>query len=170
MIETGDGRTPMALAQRFIDAFNTRDQQALRKLYHPAARIKRPTWPSEGDVQASLAAIQLDFGAYPDGQIQVGQTVVHDRVAVVEFQFQGTNTKPLTLFNGQQVPATGRPLRVSGTIVLEFDKEGLITGERQYWEVYPLVEVWMALGVMGSWPRAHRTHASAHRSRRARRP
>jgi hypothetical protein len=54
------------------------------------------------------------------------------------------------LFNGQQVPATGRPLRLGGTIVLEFDEEGLIVGERQYWEVHPLVEVWMALGVIGS--------------------
>jgi SnoaL-like domain len=142
--------TPAVLAQRFVDAFNAREEHALQRLYHPDARVKRPTWPSEGDVAASLASIRLDFGAYPDGQLKVRQTVVHDRVAVVEFQFQGTNTRPLTLFDGQQVPATGRALRLGGTIVLEFDEEGLIVGERQYWEVYPLVEVWMALGVIGS--------------------
>jgi hypothetical protein len=150
MTETIDSSTPGVLAQRFVDAFNARDEQALGKLYHPDARIKRPTWPSEGDVEASLASIQLDFGAYPDGQIEIRQTVVQDRIAIVEFQFEGTNTQPLTLFNGQEVPATGRPFRLSGTIVLEFDEQGLITGERQFWEVYPLVEFWMAVGVIGS--------------------
>jgi hypothetical protein len=150
MTETIASSTPGVLAQRFVDAFNARDEQALGKLYHSDARIKRPTWPSEGDVEASLASIQLDFGAYPDGQIEIRQTVVQDRIAIVEFQFEGKNTQPLTLFNGQEVPATGRPLRLSGTIVLEFDEQGLITGERQFWEVYPLVEFWMAVGVIGS--------------------
>ena len=38
---------------------------------------------------ASLASIQLDFGAYPHGQIGIQQVVVQDRVTVVEFQFEG---------------------------------------------------------------------------------
>jgi hypothetical protein len=84
-----DSTTPALAAQRFVEAFNARDEQALRTLYHPDARIKRPTWPSEGDLAASPASIQLDFGAYPDGQIGVRQVVVQDRVAVVEFQFEG---------------------------------------------------------------------------------
>jgi hypothetical protein len=53
------------LAQRPVDAFNARDEEGLRELYHPDARIKRPTWPGEGDVQASLDSIRLDFGTYP---------------------------------------------------------------------------------------------------------
>jgi len=150
MPQAADSTAPALVAQRFVEAFNARDEQALRKLYHPEARIKRPTWPSKGDVAASLASIQLDFGAYPGGQIGVRQVVVQDRVAVVEFQFEGRNTEPLTLFNGQEIAATGRPLRLSGTIVLEVDGQGLINGERQYWEVYPLVEFWMAVGVIGS--------------------
>jgi SnoaL-like domain len=76
---------PAVLAQRFVDAFNSRDEEALRALYHPDARIKRPTWPDESDVQASLDAIRLDFGAYPDGRIEVRQIVVQARNAVVEF-------------------------------------------------------------------------------------
>ena len=150
MTQSPNSTTPALVAERFVEAFNARDEQRLRKLYHPEARIKRPTWPSEGDVAASLASIQLDFGAYPDGQIEVRQVVIQDRIAVVEFQFEGKNTQPLTLFNGQEIPATGRPLRLHGTIVLEVDEQGLIRGERQYWEVYPLVEFWMTVGVIGS--------------------
>jgi SnoaL-like domain len=150
MTQGPNSTTPALVAERFVEAFNARDEQRLRKLYHPEARIKRPTWPSEGDVAASLASIQLDFGAYPDGQIEVRQVVIQDRVAVVEFQFEGKNTQPLTLFNGQEIPATGRPLRLNGTIVLEVDEQALIRGERQYWEVYPLVEFWMTVGVIGS--------------------
>ncbi len=139
---------PAVLAQRFVDAFNARDEEALRALYHPNARIKRPTRPGDGDVQASLDAIRLDFGAYPDGRIEVRQLVVQARHAVVEFQFEGTNTEPLTLFNGQEVPATGRPLRLEGAIVLESDAEGLVTGERQFWEVFPLVQFWIGVGLI----------------------
>jgi hypothetical protein len=139
---------PAVLAQGYVDAFNAGDEEALRALYHPDATIKRPTWPSDGDVQASLESIRLDFGAYPDGRIQVRQLVVQARTAVVEFQFEGTNTRPLTLFNGQQVPATGRPLRLGGAIMLEFDADGLITSERQFWEVFPLVEFWIGVGLI----------------------
>lgn len=149
MTQGPNSTAPALVAERFVEAFNARDEQRLRKLYHPEARIKRPTWPSEGNVAASLASIQRDFGAYPDGQIEVRQVVIQDRIAVVEFQFEGKNTQPLTLFNGQEIPATGRPLRLHGTIVLEIDEQGLISGERQYWEVYPLVEFWMAVGVIG---------------------
>ena len=80
----------------------------LRTLCHPDAKVKWPTRPSEGDVAAALASIQLDFGAYPDGQFEVRQVVVQDRVAVVEFQFEGENTQPLTQFNGQEGPPVGR--------------------------------------------------------------
>jgi hypothetical protein len=142
--------SPASGARHFVDAFNARDEQALRRLYHPSAVVKRPTWPSDGDVASSLDSIRLDFGAYPDGQLEIRQIIVQDRIAVVEFLFRGTNTAPLTLFTGQEVPATGKMLQLGGTIVLTFDDEGLITGERQYWDVYPLVEVWMALGVIKS--------------------
>lgn len=148
MPETGDHPCPAVLAHRFVAAFNARDEHALQLLYHPEAKIKRPTWPSEGSVQDSLAAMQLDFGAYPDGQIEIRQMIVQDRTVVVEFQFEGKNTRPLTLFSGQEVPATGRLLRLGGTILLEFDDDGLIVGERQFWDIYPLIEVWMAVGAI----------------------
>lgn len=139
-----------ALAHQYVESFNTRDEQALRDLYRPDASIKRPTWPAEGDVEASLASIQLDFGAYPDGQLQIREVVMQQTVVVVEFRFQGTNTEPLTLFNGQEIAATGRPLVLNGTIVLEVDEQGLISGDRQYWDFFPLVEFWMAVGLIGA--------------------
>jgi hypothetical protein len=48
MIQGADSSTPALAAQRFVEAFNARAEQALRALYHPDARVKRPTWPSEG--------------------------------------------------------------------------------------------------------------------------
>lgn len=142
----------VALARHYVESFNARDVQALRDLYRPDAAIKRPTWPVEGDVDASLASIQLDFGAYPDGQLEIREVVVQKEVVVVEFRFEGTNTEPLTLFDGQEISATGRPLVLNGTLVLEVDEQGLIKGERQYWDIFPLVEFWMAVGVIGPGP------------------
>lgn len=64
-----------------------------------------------------------------------------------EFQFEG-RTQNRSPFSGQEVPATGHVLRLGGTIVLMFSDDGLISSERQYWDVYPLVEVWIGLGVI----------------------
>jgi hypothetical protein len=139
-----------ACAERFVHAFNVRDEQALRGLYHPEAIIKRPTWPRDAGVEASLESIRLDFGAYPDGRIEIRQLLVQDRIAVVEFTFEGTNTAPLTLFTSREVPATGKALHLGGTIILTFDDDDLIKSERQYWDVYPLVEVWIGLGLINA--------------------
>lgn len=139
----------VALAHHFVECFNSRDEQALRDLYRSDASIKRPTWPAEGGVEASLASIQMDFGAYPDGHLVIREVVVQQTVVVVEFRFEGTNTKPITLFTGQEISATGRSLVLTGTIVLEVDEQGLIKSERQYWDVFPLVEFWMAVGLIG---------------------
>jgi steroid delta-isomerase-like uncharacterized protein len=152
-MSTSDDRSAFssaAAAQQFVDAFNARDDQALRRLYHPDAIVKRPTWPGDSDVEASFESIRLDFGAYPDGRIGIRRLIVQNRTAVVEFQFEGTNTAPLTLFSGRVVPATGKVLRLGGTIVLAFDDDGLIREDRQYWDVHPLIEVWIGLGVINA--------------------
>ena len=94
MTQGPNSTTPALVAERFVEAFNARDEQRLRKLYHPEARIKRPTWPSEGDVAASLASIQLDFGAYPDGQIEVRQVVVQDRLRWSSSSSRGRTPSP----------------------------------------------------------------------------
>ena len=39
MTQAADSTAPALVSQRFVDAFNARDEQALRKLYHPDARI-----------------------------------------------------------------------------------------------------------------------------------
>lgn len=123
------GTDPAGLAERWLEAFNARDEQALWELYRPDATIKRPTWPNEGDLEASLASIRLDFGAYPDGQLEPRRVVARDQVVVVEFQFEGTNTEPITLFSGQEIPATDRRLSLHGTIHFEVDQHGRIHGE-----------------------------------------
>jgi hypothetical protein len=83
MTQDSHGMTHDLLARRFVNAFNTRDTTALRRLYHPDATVKRPTWPADGRVEASLDSIQLDFGAYPDGKLEVRHIIAQDRAAVV---------------------------------------------------------------------------------------
>jgi hypothetical protein len=104
MSTTGERSTfsTAAGAERFVDAFNARDEEALRLVHHPDAILKRPTWPRDGGVEASIESIRLDFDAYPDGKLEIQQLVVQDHVAVVEFQFEGKNTAPLTLFSGRE--------------------------------------------------------------------
>jgi hypothetical protein len=114
MTQAADATAPALLAQRFVEAFNARDQQALCKLYHPT----------------------------PGSSGRPG----HARV-----MWRRPWRRSADLFNGQEIPATGRPPYLGGTIFLAVDEQGLIIGERQYWEVYPLVEFWMAVGVIGSW-------------------
>jgi hypothetical protein len=152
VMSTSDDRSAFsraAAAQQLVDAFNARDDQALRRLYHPDAIVKRPTWPGDSDVEASLESIRLGIGAYPDGRISIRRLIVQNQTAVVEFQFEATNTAPLTLFSGRVVP-TGKVLRLGGTIVQAFDDDGLIREDRQYRDVHPLIEVWIGLGVINA--------------------
>jgi hypothetical protein len=78
-------------------------------------------------------------------------------VALLEARLTGTNIGPFTLgetdrlvlgTQAETLPATGRPIDITGTVVLEV-ADGQVTAERHYW---PLVDSLVQLGLLGSLP------------------
>lgn len=78
-----------------------------------------------------------------------------DWVAILEASLTGTNTGPFNLgetdrlalgTQAESLPATGRAIAITGTVVLEV-ADGQVAAERHYW---PVVDTLIQLGVVES--------------------
>lgn len=147
-----------ALVDRMVDGYNRHDADALAACYAPDARINAAGWPEEVDAATWLAAFGAILSSFPDLQIRPRNLVTDDRVAVLEARLTGTNTGPFSLgetdrlvlgTKAETLPATGRAMDITGTVVLEV-ADGRATAERHYW---PLVDTLVQLGLIGSLPR-----------------
>jgi len=92
---------------------------------------------------------------FPDLLLHPRNLAADDRVALLEARLTGTNTGPFGLSDtdrlvlgtqAQTLPATGRAIDITGTVVLEV-AGGRVTAERHYW---PLVDTLVQLGLVGS--------------------
>ena len=147
-----------AFVDRMVDSYNRHDIDALAACYAPDARVHHAGWPEDVDAATWLAL----FGGpllttFPDLQIRPRNLAADDRVALLEARLTGTNTGPFTLgetdrlvlgTQAETLPATGRPIDITGTVVLEVT-DGQVTAERHYW---PLVDTLVQLGLIGSLP------------------
>jgi ketosteroid isomerase-like protein len=141
-----------------VDSYNRHDADTLAACYAPDARINAAGWPEEVDAATWLAAFGAILSSFPDLQIRPRNLVTDDRVAVLEARLTGTNTGPFSLgetdrlvlgTKAETLPATGRAMDITGTVVLEV-ADGRVTAERHYW---PLVDTLVQLGLIGSLPR-----------------
>jgi hypothetical protein len=144
-----------ALVDRMVDSYNRHDTDALAACYGPHARVHQAGWPEAVDAQTWLAL----FGGpllttFPDLQLRPRNLAADDRVALLEARLTGTNTGPFTLgetdrlvlgTHAETLPATGRAIDITGTVVLEV-ADGQVTAERHYW---PLVDTLVQLGFVG---------------------
>jgi ketosteroid isomerase-like protein len=142
------------VAGRVIEALNSHDIAALRGLYAPDARTRRPGWPQDGGPEALLASYEMDFACVPDIHFQPLSTVVEDPRVATELRITGTNTGPTVLgdfgkalfgADVDQVPPSGRPIDLPAVVVHEL-RDGLVAAERQYWG---LLEFLVQTGVVG---------------------
>jgi ketosteroid isomerase-like protein len=142
------------VAGRVIEALNSHDIAALRRLYAPDARTRRPGWPQDGGPEALLASYEMDFACVPDIHFQPLSTVVEDPHVATELRITGTNTGPTVLgdfgkalfgADVDQVPPSGRPIDLPAVVVHEL-RDGLVAAERQYWG---LLEFLVQTGVVG---------------------
>jgi hypothetical protein len=56
---------PAGIARRVFDAYTARDPEALRMLYTPTARTRRPGWPDDGGVDELVASAEMDMVLSP---------------------------------------------------------------------------------------------------------
>jgi SnoaL-like domain len=149
--------TAQEVAGRVIDSVNAHDIEALRGLYAPEARTRRPGWPQDGGPAELLASYEMDFACVPDinfGPISTFADGSDGPHVVTEMRITGTNTGPTilgefgkALVGGdvEAVPPTGRSIDLPAIFVHEVSDD-LVTAERQYWG---LLEFLVQIGVVG---------------------
>jgi hypothetical protein len=141
-------------AGRVIDAVNAHDLDALRGLYAPTARTRRPGWPQDGTPDDLLASYGMDFACVPDIRFEPVSTLADGAHVSNELRITGTNTGPTVLgdfgkallgADVEAVPPTGRSIDVPAVFLHEV-RDGLVVAERQYWG---LLEFLVQIGVIG---------------------
>jgi predicted ester cyclase len=131
-----------ALADRFNEAFNRHDANALDELAHAEIVSVTPTGEVRGR-EAGRAYNQAWFDAFPDARIRTTKRIVSGNVVVEEGTFEGNNTGTFKTPMGD-IPATGRHLKGNYCGVSEYEGD-LVKSTRLY---YDQVDVLTQLGLM----------------------
>jgi len=145
----------VALVDRMVDSYNRHDIDALAACYVAGARVNGGGWPEDIDVTSWLAGLSAIVSSFPDLQLRPHNLVADGRMAMLETRMTGTNTGPFVLgeidrlilgTQAETLPATGRAMDITGTVVLEV-ADDRVTAERHYW---PFAQVFVQLGLVGS--------------------
>jgi steroid delta-isomerase-like uncharacterized protein len=121
------------LAQAGVDAFNARDQQAMRKLYTPDASITNPDSPEPMSVDQMIGGFGAAFSSFPDARVELGTVVADGDHVAFEMTWTGTHEGPLAMPDGSELPPTRRRVSFGVSVMLEL-RDGLIHRERQYYD------------------------------------
>jgi hypothetical protein len=109
---------PAVIAGRVFDAYTARDPEALRTLYTPTARTRRPGWPDDGSVDELVASAEMDMAAFPDLRLAPLFSVAEGEATISEVRITGTNTGEIVLSDfgrgatgttGERFPPPGDP-------------------------------------------------------------
>lgn len=108
-------RTPRAVVEELVDAYNAKSLDRVLDLYHPEARFWDP-FHRDGVVGREQIGevIRSLFEQYPDERMSVTTLVADDTHAVAEFTSSGTST-------------AGEPFRLEFTEVYEFRGEQVVS-------------------------------------------
>jgi ketosteroid isomerase-like protein len=121
------------LVQAGLAAYNTRDSEAMRKLYRPDATITNPDSPDPMSVDEMIGGFGIALSAFPDARLTLTSVVVEGDNVAFEMRWTGTHQGPLELPDGSELPPTERTVSFPVAVMLE-TREGLIVRERQYYD------------------------------------
>jgi steroid delta-isomerase-like uncharacterized protein len=124
----GTGKDLWARTEKLINDHNF--EAAVELMYVEDAVLVTSGSRYEG--AKSIREFMDDFKrSFPDGKVTTSHVVEEDDSLVVEYTFEGTNTGPMTLPDGSEIPPTGKSVR--GPLVSVFDlRDGRVTEERMY--------------------------------------
>ena len=121
------------LAHAGIDAFNSGDRVAMRKLYAPGATILNPDSPIPMTVDEMVNGFDASLVAFPDAKISLDSMLAEGDNVAFEMTWTGTHQGPLEMPDGSELPATGLTVSFPVAVMLE-TADGLISRERQYYD------------------------------------
>jgi steroid delta-isomerase-like uncharacterized protein len=138
-------RSEIDVARETIECFNAGDWARLRDLHAPdCVEEELSTERTLHGFDEMLEGAQGWKRAFPDGRGTVSDAYSDGPVAVLELEWEGTNTGPMDTPDGSQVPATGRSVHVKACQVFEV-RDGRVTLTRHY---FNLMTIMNQMGVM----------------------
>ncbi len=109
---------------------NQHDMAGVSSLYASDAVLILPTGRYEGR-EAILACFEPLETAFPNGIQETSRLVEEGDTVVAEYTWRGTNTGPLTMPDGTEIPATGKAAELAGSAVVTV-RDRKFASERHY--------------------------------------
>jgi steroid delta-isomerase-like uncharacterized protein len=135
-------RGAMAQVERFFEAVNAQDLEAVADCYASDVFLRTPSGQADGREEA-LFFHQVIWEALPDQRFTINNAIVQGDDVAVAVVINATHDGPLLLAGGDVVPPTGR--RVSLRACWMFSvKDDLITSHQLYWDQ---LELYTQLGL-----------------------
>ena len=105
------------LSEQATTLFNKGDIEGQGALYADDAVLVTPDGRFEGR-QSIQEVFQGFVTSFPDAQVTTGRGGEDGELFFGEFTFAGTNTGPLSMPDGTELPATGKPVEVHSTEIV----------------------------------------------------
>jgi len=112
--------------------YNAGDVEGLVNLYTEDATRVTPLGTFEGRAAIHEAASR-DRAAFPDHTITVDVWVEQGDTIATEWTFAGTNTGPLVMPDGTELPPTGKRIEFKGMELVHM-RDGKAAVHHQYWD------------------------------------
>lgn len=129
-------------------SWTTQDWDGWRATCAPGYRFEPGLGPTR-DVEQTMVWNRAFFTAFPDYVEEVRRVHAGPDSVVAELVGEGTSSGAFDLGDGNPLPATGRPFRLTYAKVLELDAGGLVVHDRQYVDLLGLLT---QLGLLGGPP------------------
>jgi steroid delta-isomerase-like uncharacterized protein len=124
--------TNKELLERYVELYNAGDLDACMQLYAQDASQRMHDGVFEG-VDAIAERLARDLTAFPDANYVVESFFAEGDKFADEWTFTGTNTGPLRLPDGSEIPATGKPVEIKGMEYVEV-RDGKIVVDNLYYD------------------------------------
>ena len=120
------------LAEQGVQLFNAGDVEGLVDLFTEDATRVTPFGTFKGRAAIHEAASR-EKAAFPDRTMTVDVYVEQGDTIAVEYTFVGTNTGPLVMPDGTELPPTGKRVEFKGMELLQL-RDGKAVVDHDYWD------------------------------------
>jgi steroid delta-isomerase-like uncharacterized protein len=124
--------TNKELLEHYVELYNAGDLDACMELYAEDASQRMHDGVFEG-IDAIAERLARDLTAFPDAKYVVESFFAEGDKFGDEWTFTGTNTGPLRLPDGSEIPPTGKPVEIRGMEYVEV-RDGKIVVDNLYYD------------------------------------
>jgi steroid delta-isomerase-like uncharacterized protein len=128
---------PMAnvsdIQRQVFDVWNRRDWDTYRTLLHSEYRYIGPDGKELIGPEAGITVAKMYANAFPDGKLEVKNSLSLQNISVSEIVARGTHKGDL-----KGIPPTNKPVEVKIANIMEF-RDGKIYREREYFDMMTML-------------------------------